>query len=168
MALRCRDWFAGEADREPTDAERIGASLGVAADRARDERANWLADLSVEVCKVDGAADDADEEASRHSVSVSGEASSASASAAMHAATSEASDADWHESVFFEAAHGAASGHVLQSASAGVGGRLDVLLGNPNLHHSSTFIHPRLPLFSNAPGMRRLFKSVSRKSCKFY
>lgn len=86
------------------------------------------------------APEDAEEDASRHSVS--GEASCAANAAPMDAAT-----ADWDESVFFEAADGAAccvseGSHVQRAGHAsggGGGGRLDVLLGNPNLHHSSTF-----------------------------
>ena len=127
--FKCSDWFPSETDREPG---RIEASLN---DRATEDAANrnWLADLSVEVCKV--APEDAEEEASRHS----GEASTS-----VNATTIDASAADWDESVFFEAAESGCvsqttASHVQQAGHTSNSGRLDVLLGNPNLHHSSTF-----------------------------
>ncbi|XP_032789273.2 uncharacterized protein LOC116926481 isoform X3 [Daphnia magna] len=96
---------------------------------------NWLADLSVEVCKVETIG----EEGSDNSGGGGGGGSGGGECGG-------GSD-DWDESVFFEAAAAAAASccatgqashlHHNPHHQHDVGNNLDVLLGNPNLHHSS-------------------------------
>lgn len=83
---------------------------------------NWLADLSVEVCKVD---DDEEEEEEEE------EEEGAEEESGGHEAD------DWDESVFFEAVtagHSSTTQHHHRQDGAG---HLDVLLGNPNFHNTS-------------------------------
>lgn len=92
-------------------------TIGGVGSRCSSSNNNWLADLSVEVCKVEtnsgGAAGDCG-----------------------------GSSDDWDESVFFEAAAAAAASCCPTGQPShhqhDVTNNLDVLLGNPNLHHSSS------------------------------
>ena len=107
---------------------------------------NWLADLSVEVCKVETIEEDGSEN------------SGASGGGGGDCGASD----DWDESVFFEAAAAAAasccatgqSNHVHSNHhhhhhhhQHDVTNNLDVLLGNPNLHHSSALMFDAFPNF---------------------
>ncbi|KAI9563329.1 hypothetical protein GHT06_010790 [Daphnia sinensis] len=94
---------------------------------------NWLADLSVEVCKVE-------------TIGEEGSDNSGGGGGGGGSGGGECGSDDWDESVFFEAAAAAAasccatgqSSHLHQNQHQhDVGNNLDVLLGNPNLHHSS-------------------------------
>ena len=119
----------GGSSRSGTSGTGIAASVVSAS----NNNSNWLADLSVEVCKVN---EDVDSCNSQSGVGgVSGEGGEGGAS-------------NWDEAVvFFEAA--AAAEAVCCSSDASEQAHqhhhkqdsrhdhLDVLLGNPNLHNSS-------------------------------
>lgn len=89
-------------------AQRFDRNNGAILNGTHQNNSNWLADLSVEVCKVDSEEEEEEEEEDRSS-----------------------SEEDWDESVFFEAVTGGHTNPVNQNDG------LDVLLGNPNLHNSS-------------------------------
>lgn len=107
---------------------------GDGATGAAANGSNWLADLSVEVCKVNEDVDSCNSQSGVGGVNGEG---------------GEGSAGDWDEAVvFFEAAAAAeavccssdASGqtqHQHQHQQDNGHDHLDVLLGNPNLHNSS-------------------------------
>ena len=91
---------------------------------------NWLADLSVEVCKVETIGEDRSEN-----------------SGGGGGGEGDCGSDDWGESVFFEVAAAAAASCCATRQSNhyhhhqhDITNNLDVLLGNRNLHHSSTFV----------------------------
>ena len=106
---------------------RASASL-TGQNQGQPSSGNWLADLSVEVCKVDMEEEEEDDEEEEE------EEDEGSSQGSQETAEEEA---DWDESVFFEAA---ATGQQQQSTNADQyqAGHLDVLLGNPNLQHNSS------------------------------
>lgn len=117
----------GGSSRSGTSGTGIAASVVSAS----NNNSNWLADLSVEVCKVESV-----EEGSNSAGGSGGSSNSSGAGGGDGGGAG-----DWDDSVFFGAAAAAAaaccsagqSGHHRHDAA-----NLDsVLLGNPNLHHSS-------------------------------
>ena len=104
---------------------------------------NWLADLSVEVCKVETIEEDGSE-------------NSGASGGGGGGGGGDCGD-DWDESVFFEAAAAAAASCCATGQSNhlhsnhhhhhqhDVTNNLDVLLGNPNLHHSSALLSHSFP-----------------------
>jgi hypothetical protein len=137
------------------DDRRQLVTISRCSSTASSNNNNWLADLSVEVCKVETIEEDGSEN------------SGASGGGGVGGGDCGASD-DWDESVFFEAAAAAAASccasgqsnhlhsnhHHHHHHQHDVTNNLDVLLGNPNLHHSSALSHS----FPNFCFQIRLFK----------
>ena len=110
--------------RELIDGSRSSSTTSSTTTTSNGNNSNWLADLSVEVCKVETV-----EEGSN-----------------SDGGGGTGGPADWDESVFFEAAAAAAASSCCANAGqcnhhhhhhSHNAGNLDVLLGNPNLHNSS-------------------------------